>query len=47
MPGKTALDSSGNAVWQQTFPANDPPQAVAGFLAGPVATPTTYCTHCS
>ncbi|MGW1281736.1 DUF317 domain-containing protein [Streptomyces tsukubensis] len=42
-----ALDLDGAPVWQQTFPSGIPPQAVAGFLAGLLATPTAMCAHCS
>ncbi|AZK98633.1 DUF317 domain-containing protein [Streptomyces sp. SID5473] len=42
-----ALDLDGAPVWQQTFPSGIPPQAVAGFLAGLIATPSALCAHCS
>ncbi|GLF95542.1 DUF317 domain-containing protein [Streptomyces yaizuensis] len=40
------LNTDGEPVWQQTFPDGIPPQAVAGFLAGLLATPTALCAHC-
>ncbi|MFI1887780.1 DUF317 domain-containing protein [Streptomyces jumonjinensis] len=42
-----ALDVNGDPVWQQTFPTGIPPQAIAGFLAGLITTPTSLCTHCA
>ncbi|MER7050523.1 DUF317 domain-containing protein [Streptomyces jumonjinensis] len=42
-----ALDVNGEPFWEQTFSAGIPPQAVAGFLAGLIATPTALCAHCA
>lgn len=37
-------DNSGTRTWRQTFGADTPAQAIAGFLAALIAFPARYCT---